>query len=70
MELRKIHSSTTPPGIQKSDAQRKISSTTPPNPAKPVKPTLPMQPKNPDPTVQSDDLGASILKGFAKLLGF
>ena len=69
MELRAIHSSTTPPGIDKklsstTQVKPRISSTTPPGEFR--KPF----PSKPAPTTTNDNLGAVILKGFAKMLGF
>jgi hypothetical protein len=69
MELRKIHQgSTTPPGINKNDMPRKLSSTTPsnlkPNPSlrPPVKPRIS--------TSTNEGLGAAVMRGFLRFLGF
>ena len=73
MELHDRASSTTPAAALK-DLQRKLSSTTSPKPAgsaTEVRPPLPptTKPSIP-PSTGSDDLGATVLRGFAHLLGF
>ncbi len=73
MELHDIHGSTTPPGIQKGEPQRKVSSTTPPGFQKPgIGSSTEGRPLPPKPVQPSgdDSLGASVLRGFARLLGF
>jgi hypothetical protein len=85
MELRAIHSSSTPPGMLKNnDVQRKVSSTSQPNnqgdmrkppsmgSSSPMKKPLP-PPKPTQPggaPPAGDNLGAAVWHGFLKLLGF
>lgn len=64
MELRKLNGSSTAPGILKNEMQRKFSSTSPSNIRKP----FPPKPKVG--TSTNDGLGAAVLRGFIRLLGF
>lgn len=69
MELKAIHSSTTPPGIIKGD-ERKASSTQEVRKPLPPKNPAPRPTPTPSSSNTNDGLGAAVLRGFARLLGF
>jgi hypothetical protein len=77
IELHDRAGSTTPAGLKQGEPPRKVSSSTPPSsgPGATEPKKIPPQNNPPSPsalpgTGNNDDLGASVMRGFVKLLGF